>query len=189
MSTSDFWHDEERVKRLREMWAAGLTGSKIGLILGTSRCAVIAKAHRIGLPARGGANPIKPNKYVRQSTRTEHRSKQPARAAPRPMTPLRAFLRDTLASGVPLSDTADDLAIPADRRKKLVDLEAGECRWPIGDPQHADFGFCAAPQLSGTPYCVHHARRAYEPANVAARRTQQEVQPSAPERVMETVDA
>jgi GcrA cell cycle regulator len=186
---SDFWHDEERVARLRKLWAEGLTGSKIGLLLGTSRCAVIAKAHRIGLPARGGSNPTKPNKYMSPSARIEHRSKPSARSAPKPMTPLRALLRDAQASGAPMSDSADDLSIPADRRKKLVDLEAGECRWPIGDPQHADFGFCAQPQLSGTPYCTHHARRAYEPSRVAVPRVQQEAHQSTPERVRETVDA
>ncbi len=189
MSTSDFWRDEGRVARLREMWAAGLSGSKIGLTLGTTRCAVISKAHRIGLPARGGSNPTKPNKYARASTRTEYRSKKPARAAPKPMTPLRAFLRDVQAPGLPMLDCADDLSIPADRRKRLVDLESGECRWPIGDPQHADFGFCAAPQLSGTPYCSHHACRAYAPTIPAARHTHQEAQPIATERVREVIDA
>lgn len=47
--------NEDRVTRLTDLWAAGLTASEIGLCLGISRDAVIGKAHRLGLPGRGAA--------------------------------------------------------------------------------------------------------------------------------------
>jgi hypothetical protein len=25
----------------------------------------------------------------------------------------------------------------------LDDLKKGQCKWPVGDPRHKDFGFCA----------------------------------------------
>ena len=43
----------------------------------------------------------------------------------------------------------------------LVDLIGDVCHWPIGDPQHEDFGFCGAPSHSDRPYCAEHCRLAY----------------------------
>ena len=40
--------------------------------------------------------------------------------------------------------------------KSMIDLESGDCRWPIGDPRHHDFHFCGAKQAPGRPYCAHH---------------------------------
>lgn len=46
----------------------------------------------------------------------------------------------------------------------LLDLKAGECRWPIGDPREADFGFCGHGAIVGLPYCPEHAKAAYQAA-------------------------
>jgi len=40
--------------------------------------------------------------------------------------------------------------------KTLLELEAGDCRWPVGDPRHDGFHFCGAPQVLGRPYCITH---------------------------------
>jgi GcrA cell cycle regulator len=50
--------------------------------------------------------------------------------------------------------------------KRLVDLESGDCRWPLGDPREPDFRFCAALQLLGYPCCEHHWRIAFNPAKL-----------------------
>ena len=47
--------------------------------------------------------------------------------------------------------------------KVLADLEMNDCRWPIGDPQQADFHFCGKKKVTGLPYCEYHARRAFQP--------------------------
>lgn len=44
--------DDAAVRRLRELWAAGYSGSEIGLLLDTSKGAVVGKAHRLELDAR-----------------------------------------------------------------------------------------------------------------------------------------
>ena len=45
---------------------------------------------------------------------------------------------------------------------KMIDLKERMCRWPIGDPQDADFKFCGCNAVSGLPYCVDHARMAFQ---------------------------
>lgn len=51
----------------------------------------------------------------------------------------------------------------APKTKTLANLEAGECRWPIGDPRHADFHFCGAKQAEGRPYCIEHWTLSFVP--------------------------
>lgn len=46
------------------------------------------------------------------------------------------------------------------KRITFLDLEEGMCRWPIGDPNDANFHFCGCPQTTGSAYCAHHAHLA-----------------------------
>jgi hypothetical protein len=50
------------------------------------------------------------------------------------------------------------------KQKTVANIGRDECRWPIGDPRHADFHFCGAPQLPGRPYCELHWCMAFLPA-------------------------
>lgn len=45
----------------------------------------------------------------------------------------------------------------------LVDLTERSCRWPVGDPGAAGFYFCGGAAFTGRPYCLFHARIAYQP--------------------------
>lgn len=49
------------------------------------------------------------------------------------------------------------------KNKTLADLDANDCRWPIGDPRHPDFHFCGAQKLLGRPYCAQHWQMSFEP--------------------------
>src|SRR5690348_17003333 len=73
------WTDE-RIERLKSMWAKGATASQIADELGgVSRNAVIGKAHRLGLEQR--PSPVKPGEE-------KEVAKKPAPAAPpKPVTP------------------------------------------------------------------------------------------------------
>lgn len=48
--------------------------------------------------------------------------------------------------------------------KTLVDLEACDCRWPIGDPRQPGFHFCGAQQVLGRPYCKDHWQQSFDAA-------------------------
>jgi hypothetical protein len=46
-------------------------------------------------------------------------------------------------------------------RKTIIDLEHGQCRWPVGESGGRHF-FCAD-ATDGASYCAEHKRRAYAP--------------------------
>jgi hypothetical protein len=48
--------------------------------------------------------------------------------------------------------------------KTVANLEAEDCRWPIGDPRDANFHFCGAQRISGRPYCETHWRLSFVPS-------------------------
>jgi GcrA cell cycle regulator len=49
------------------------------------------------------------------------------------------------------------------RPKKLLELDAHDCRWPVGEPRHPDFHFCGERQAEGRPYCALHWQMAFQP--------------------------
>ena len=52
----------------------------------------------------------------------------------------------------------------APKKKELLDLEANDCRWPIGDPRQAEFHFCGAEKVLGRPYCIQHWTLSFVPS-------------------------
>lgn len=43
----------------------------------------------------------------------------------------------------------------------LAEMSSQSCRWPNGDPLHADFRFCGHKVQEGKPYCAKHCGIAY----------------------------
>src|ERR1041385_5514765 len=75
------WTDE-RIERLKKMWAQGATASQSADELGGgSRNAVIGKAHRLGLEPR--PSPVKPG----EGKEVKKASPAPAAAAPKAVAP------------------------------------------------------------------------------------------------------
>lgn len=158
------WTDE-RVDVLKRLWSEGLSASQIADRIGSiSRNAVIGKVHRLGLAGRANTARPKTPRTVRRDPSKEAR-------------PMRTRVSGGHQFGAPAFELAvdkvdaayEEIVIPLDERKTVLDLLEGHCRWPIGDPQHTDFHFCGHKKVPGLPYCERHAARAFQPAQPRRR--------------------
>lgn len=152
------WTDE-RVELLKKLWQDGLSASQIAKQLGgVTRNAVIGKVHRLGLSGR--AAPSKPARPVFKAPR-------PARQAAAPAAPRR-IAPPPMAAATPAPQPPVRYVEEAPGAATVLTLGAHMCKWPIGDPSSDDFTFCGRRASEG-PYCVEHARVAYQPAQAKKR--------------------
>ncbi|HEX5997898.1 MAG TPA: GcrA family cell cycle regulator [Hyphomicrobiaceae bacterium] len=166
------WNDE-RVDALKKLWADGLSASQIaGRLGGVTRNAVIGKVHRLGLAGRATTSRMKSPRARVRSLNVAKRLSSKTRQSGHPTSPLRSLY---LADAEPYVPTAEELVIPLNERKYIQTLTEGCCRWPIGDPQQAEFHFCGKTKIPGLPYCEVHARRAFQPPQ--ARRRERDIAP------------
>jgi GcrA cell cycle regulator len=178
------WTDE-RVELLKKLWSEGLSASQIAGRLGSvTRNAVIGKVHRLGLSGRATTSRMK-----------THRPRTRLANAKRPVKPrfaqqsgnpaVRALYMDAEAYVSP----AEEIEIPLAERKTIQTLTECSCRWPIGDPQMADFHFCGRNKVPLLPYCEVHARRAFQPV-APRRRERTEIEaPATPSVIMPALSA
>src|SRR5262245_35373691 len=138
------WNDE-RVELLKKLWAEGLSASQIAGRLGNvTRNAVIGKVHRLGLSGRATTTRLKTHRPrlrppgAAGNVPTVKRMAKP-RMASVGNTAFRELYRLDAEPYVP---SAEELVIPLAERKTIQTLAESHCRWPIGDPQEADFHFC-----------------------------------------------
>lgn len=136
---------EERTATLRKLWLEGFSASQVARQLGgVSRSAVIGKVHRLGITAR--------ETPVRQRTIT---LRSPSRVA------VRRPLRETTAAPhvAPRPERTEADLLPT---SGILELGAHSCRWPIGNPEGDDFGFCGRPKLTARgAYCEQHTAGAF----------------------------
>ena len=146
------WTDE-RVELLKSLWLDGLSASQIAKQLGgVTRNAVIGKVHRLGLSGR--ATPSQPSPVAFKPPRT------------RPAAPSPVLHRRPVA---PIEDTRPQPEIRLTPRIEepgaatVLTLGRHMCKWPIGDPSSSEFTFCGRRSADERPYCVEHAKLAYQP--------------------------
>ena len=141
------WTDE-RIERLKNRFAAGLTCRQIAADIGVSRNAVIGKLSRLNLTRdRAGDQPTRKNAGSGPAAKT---------------TPRRQYAMLAAAYAAP-GAPAEPEPIDDARRCSLFELSEARCRWPISTPGAADFCFCGNTPLDGLPYCSGHSRLAYRP--------------------------
>ena len=154
---------EERVDLLKKYLAQGLSATQIAKELGgVTRNAVIGKVHRLGLSGR--ATPSSPKRL----------DLAPARM--RPSLDSRALrtpgFDEAEAAGLdklrPI--TADMESGPCDDGATVLTLSKQTCKWPIGDPDSDEFHFCGLRPQTGSPYCLEHAKQAFQPSRKRERR-------------------
>lgn len=147
---------EERIARLKMLWAAGLSCSAIAADLGKkefSRNAVIGKVHRLGLPGRLSpkqARP-KPSAPSRNSPRARVPRTYPVRPPPAPPAPVAG----------PRPHSRYEVTLLARRDNQcafIVGAIAGPATLMCGTPKAYSDDKCA--------YCETHARLAFTAAAV-----------------------
>lgn len=153
------WNDE-RVELLKKLWGEGLSASQIaGRLGGVTRNAVIGKVHRLGLSGRATTSRMKSHRpRARAAANAKRIAKSRFAATGNPA--VRGLFHPDAEPFVP---AVEELVIPLAERKTIQTLLDCSCRWPIGDPQMADFHFCGKTKVHGLPYCEFHARRAFQP--------------------------
>ena len=159
MSASVGGWTDERVDSLKRLWLEGLSASQIAKQLGgVTRNAVIGKVHRLGLSGR--ATPATPARTVFKAPRAP----RPAMAAPH--APRRVEMVSQAVAPTPLPTIREEPGSAT-----VLTLGAHMCKWPIGDPSTDGFTFCGRRSGSEGPYCVEHARVAYQPAMKKGKRS------------------
>lgn len=139
------WTDD-KIERLRELWGSGMGAADIAAEIGVkSKNAVIGKANRLRLGL------LVPGRMVGRPQPRMARTPRPSRAkAPDKPWHVPAAARPPQKTGA----------------KTLIDLEPGDCRYPLGE---RPFQFCAQPKVEGVSYCLDHARLCFRVAETPPR--------------------
>lgn len=151
----------DTIALLRQLWAEGHSTAEIGRRMGTSKNAVVGKAHRLNLKAR--PNPIKA-------------------PVPGKVKVVRVIALPVLASEAepePPPPPAHVVIIPATLPTgERIYARARICCWPIGTPKTKAFRFCDHPALVNKPYCDSHTQLAYVKDTRNHRRVNEPTPPS-----------
>jgi GcrA cell cycle regulator len=148
-ATSATW-TADRVRQLHKGITAGLTCAEIAAEIGVTRNAVIGKISRLGLSTGRRPGEVPARMRAARAQRPRQRSRM-------------ADVLRTLFSAQPTISvaTVETPPIESAPRRALLDLSAGGCRWPLGDPAEAGFGFCGNDAIARFSYCAGHMRIAY----------------------------
>jgi GcrA cell cycle regulator len=166
------WTDE-RVERLKKLWAEGFSAEQIACQLGgVSRNSVIGKVHRLGLPGRattsrakygwakpGGIMAPARNHNVGRILLPVPRTRQLAASAPpaRLLPPVVHDLPDPVRTG------------EASQGVLFADLERHMCRFAVNNsPTRDGHLFCGKDRKAGSSFCVDCHARCYN--GVSTRR-------------------
>jgi GcrA cell cycle regulator len=155
---------EQKIQMLKDMWGHGYSASEIAKHLGgLTRNAVIGKAHRLKLSSRPS-----PIKSANESTAglagspgnlppIMKQTRKRVMLRPLPVVPAPSTVKTPNKESFRSFDTIK-------RTEGIAVTKAGDrhCRWPVGDPRSPDFRFCGCNAYEGMPYCIDHARVAYQ---------------------------
>lgn len=172
---------EQKIEMLKEMWGHGYSASEIAKQLGgLTRNAVIGKAHRLKLSVRGAAPRLEAKAQQRSAVSSSGSAVSAAssqgnvKVSDRKRVMLRPLPNMPLPTELPSHQERSSVFHALDNIKRSEGIsvtKAGDrqCRWPVGDPRSPDFRFCGCPAYESLPYCIDHARIAYQNVGRKAR--------------------
>jgi GcrA cell cycle regulator len=162
---------EERVAELKKLWAEGHSASQIAKRLGSvTRNAVIGKVHRLGLSGR--ATPSRPVKRPPRLARPKPQQ-VPRQAQTRGANALAVRPEAAPQQAPEVETNVEPQRLPNGDMVTVLTVKDTMCKWPIGDPADATFGFCGHAAQEGAVYCAEHARVAFQPAKKRERRARE----------------
>lgn len=157
---SNAWTIDEE-KKLTELCQHShlYTASEMAEVLGKSRHAVIAKIRRKNIHWTNTRKPADPNKPKRVFSgknvnySIERKERNGIGIAQKIFQKSKKF---HAPSGL-IGD-----ALWAGNGIRVIDLSNYQCRWPAKDSEMGDKQFCGLPVCEATPYCLDHARAAFQ---------------------------
>ena len=154
---------------LKDMWGHHSASEIAEHIGGLTRNAVIGKAHRLKLSVQKSADT--PGTGLQRATGgmgAIKSSRKRVMLRPLPVVPAPATTMRVIPTAKDIFRSLEGIG-GAVRSEGIAVTKAGDrhCRWPVGDPRSPDFRFCGCTAHEGLPYCVDHARVAYQ--NVSKR--------------------
>jgi GcrA cell cycle regulator len=197
------WTDE-RVQLLSRLWLEGKSASQIATALGggLTRNAVIGKVHRLGLAGRvkastapatqdiegadghltaveeGVSEAVSAGRRVSRSAGVAMGTATSAAVATTRIHGNTALaVAEATAEAPQPARAPEEVVVPLSLKVTIVELRESMCKWPIGDPSSTEFRYCGSPAHSGTPYCAHHGKLAYQPAQDRRRERERERRP------------
>lgn len=135
MSPSISNWSEDRIDKLKALWAEGFTCSQIGLQLGLSRNSIIGKATRLGLSGRTPGRTVNVEK------------RKPSLVAERKPPRL------DIVNAAPTVETPPELGAPNDF------LTGAVCKFIAADVSVPGWKMCGQPVQLGRSWCPFHRSR------------------------------
>ena len=136
----------DRIEKLKQLWDAGLTASRIAAELGeVTRNAVIGKAHRLGLSGRMSSKSNSSGISIIRKKKIHTANHQ-------------KIIKINPEIDEPMNPTS------------FQDIKDGLCRWPLGEPEETSFMFCGRKTNDGFVYCQSHHKQAYQPLSKVRER-------------------
>lgn len=178
------WSEDE-VLTVIDLYKQGKSGRQIAYHLNDkfpsvtrTRNSVISLLHRLrrnnrisfGAPPKTRAQMREQTFAARAATKALKAKRDTDKAKAKPSTSITRLEMVEHLHATEAIDLKGDEDITPQMRVSLEDRPEAGCRWPIGTPGHADFGYCPGARIEGLAYCERHARRAYVPVIRQRRR-------------------